>query len=90
MVSNCYHPNLSMVLITFISVSGALHLAGGIFSERELPMVLSDVNCIGNERRLVECEALERSCGALEDAGVVCQGLLHVVHHICITVVDAF
>ncbi len=47
----------------------------GSFSQGTGPIVLTNVQCIGVEQRLLECPntALSLSCSHSQDAGVTCQ-----------------
>ena len=57
--------------------SGAIAVTTGsfTFSETSLPHLLSDVICQGSEANLLQCQySTADSCGATEDAAVVCQG----------------
>ena len=50
-------------------------MTSGSFSETSLSHVLSDVSCQGSESTLLQCQySTSGSCGATEDAAVVCQG----------------
>ena len=50
-------------------------MTSGSFSETSLSHVLSDVSCQGTEPTLLLCQySTSGSCGATEDAAVVCQG----------------
>ena len=51
-------------------------MTSGAFSETSLLHLLSDVNCQGSESNLLQCQySTADSCGATEDAAVVCQGI---------------
>lgn len=46
-----------------------------LFGEGTLPILLDEVNCVGNETSLIECLANPYSlhdCEHYEDAGVIC------------------
>ena len=66
--------------------TGALALDGGKFSDANTPVLISGIECIGNESSLLQCEHSTDSqtvCGSLEQATAVCQGMEK--HHITIT-----
>ena len=52
--------------------------AGGVYAEYSLPMHVIDVNCTGNEQRLLDCPYNgligTHACGRGEDASLRCQG----------------
>ena len=50
-------------------------MTSGSFSETSLSHVLSNVSCQGSESNILLCQySTSGSCGATEDAAVVCQG----------------
>ena len=50
-------------------------MTSGSFSGTNLPHLLNDVNCLGSETNLLQCQySTVVSCGVTEDAAVVCQG----------------
>ena len=54
---------------------GAIALSGGVFSNSDLSIALSSVNCSGDEGNLLQCP-LQRSseCPSMETATIICQG----------------
>ena len=74
--------------------SGAIAVTSGSFSETSLSHVLSNVSCQGSESNILLCQySTLGSCGATEDAAVVCQGKYKIsdvsrmsdftVNHLC-------
>ena len=58
--------------------TGALALDGGKFSDANTPVLISEIECIGNESNLLQCEHSTDSqtvCGSREQAAAVCQGM---------------
>ena len=58
---------------------GAIAIGSEIFGQVSSPMVLSRIECKGNELSLLECNSSNdrlslQTCDLHEDAGVVCQG----------------
>ena len=54
---------------------GALNLTHEQFHSLVAPTVITDVACMGTEKKLTECDHLmSTTCGPQNDAGVVCQG----------------
>ncbi len=46
------------------------------FSDTFVPLLITDLGCVGNESSVLECrlnQQPDNSCGAFEEAGVVCQ-----------------
>ena len=69
----------SAVYMLFVCAffSGAMAVKGGVYDPGTEPILMDQVNCIGNESSLVECEYLgvgEVDCYHHEDAGVNCSG----------------
>ena len=61
---------MALVVIFPGAISGQ-----ALFSEENLPAVLSLVRCTGHEERLITCPSSnDTQCGQFDDAGVVCQG----------------
>ena len=57
--------------------SGALNLTHEPFHTTVAPTVISTVGCVGIENSLTDCFfSTLTTCGPLNDAGVVCQGIL--------------
>lgn len=58
---------------------GAIALRDAQFAEGQKPTSINVLNCNGSESRLSECDFVgpsgAQSCGRLEDAEVVCQGM---------------
>ncbi len=53
----------------------AIALTSGFTNGGASPIWLDDVNCIGNESRLIDCPARtlgSNNCGHTEDVGVIC------------------
>lgn len=61
--------------------TGSLAAIGAFFGQGTGPIFLDNVNCVGNESRILQCRSEEigrQNCQHSEDAGVVCPGqLLH-------------
>ena len=60
----------------FVSYLGAVALTSG-FSNGVVTIWLDEVNCTGNESRLIDCPAISvglHDCSHTKDAGVRCQG----------------
>ena len=67
---------LMTLLFFFVILSGAIALGSGQFSEGSLPVLMTTVNCSGDEKSLVDChhdEINTKLCDIFEDAAVVCQ-----------------
>ena len=61
-----------------VDSAGAIALSTSYFIEGSLPVLLEEVNCVGNESNIIDCPRAENvsvssSCGRYQDAGVVCQ-----------------
>ena len=63
--------------------AGAVVLPTGSFNGA-LPVVLSDVACVGNESSLLSCPGniLAPECYSGEGAAIVCQGKMYIVVYI--------
>ena len=60
--------------------SGAIAVTSQLFGEESLPTHITNVDCIGSEQSLLECNSTSAnsdfSCSSeRDDAGVVCQGI---------------
>ena len=68
--------NDGQVVCRMLGFSGVISAPGGAqFGQGEGPIVLDEVQCVGSEEDLLECQRnsfLEHNCGHSEDAGVVC------------------
>ena len=59
--------------------TGALAFGDGFFDLGEDPILLDEVQCVGNEARLIDCPRADdmmigqHDCNHFEDAGVECQ-----------------
>ena len=55
---------------------GAIAVVSGFYINADDTHLITEVSCEGTESRLVDCvySLADRTCGALEDAAVVCQG----------------
>lgn len=56
---------------------GAIALTDAQFAERNNPVSIYSLACLGNEDDLTRCRinvGVSESCGRFEDAGIVCQG----------------
>ena len=64
--------------------TGAIVLPTGSFDEA-LPVVLSDVGCVGNESSLLDCPRSTHSveCDSGEGAAIVCQGRFYLCIYTC-------
>ncbi len=65
-------------LIISALFSGAVAVTTGHFSDLNVSIVLSNVDCNGSESSLQDCPhstGSQAACGAAEDAGAVCQGM---------------
>lgn len=66
---------------------GAIALSDGLFSDFHGSLILREVNCNGSESNLSSCEYVSHSlnsCGTLDNAAVICQGIIlyeHQKHH---------
>ena len=90
---NCHCCNL--ILIKISMCVDAIGRQGAPFGEGQGPILMDDLRCTGNERRLVNCTHLsDHNCGHHEDAGVICQqnsmilklfvcALLIIILHTC-------
>ena len=55
--------------------AGAVSYMNAFFGQGVGPIQLQNVQCIGNENRLLDCpHATAHNCGQNEDAGVACNG----------------
>ena len=65
-------PNLEFISLTV----GAIVLPTGSFRE-SLPLVLSDVECDGNESSILSCtfNTTHIQCDSGEGAAIICQGI---------------
>ena len=55
---------------------GAVALQSFTFSAISVPLLITDLGCVGNETSILDCsfnQSPDTSCGAFEEAGVVCQ-----------------
>lgn len=69
---------LVCIITNTLLTTGAIAIRDESFSENLAPLLLSNVNCSGNETALLECQyntPPNYYCDRLEDAGVVCQGM---------------
>ena len=68
------------VLCTFIAPTGAVAFTNGHFGAGAGPIYLDTVDCTGSESNLTDCfRSFIVSCSShSEDAGVRCQGELHL------------
>ena len=58
---------------------GALNLTHEEFHTVVAPTVITDVSCVGTENKLTECSySTSPTCDVLNDAGVICQGIVSV------------
>lgn len=67
--------NDASVVCTQLGFSGAQASYGlAYFGEGSAPILLDDVNCVGNEKSLIDCNKNDfgHNCGHSEDAGVAC------------------
>lgn len=72
-VENLYCMNNPGCLHT-TCVVGAVARMGGSFGVGTGAIVYDDINCIGTEARLSDCQSIStHNCNHGEDAGVVCQ-----------------
>ena len=63
------------LLLLLLLILGAIAGSEAVFGERNLPAVLSLVNCTGLEEGLLHCPSSnDTECGQFDDADVVCQG----------------
>ena len=71
-VENCVY-----IILSLIS-TGAVAVTNEQFSDADVSIVLSGVNCIGSELSILTCPNNTDSqsfCEAVEDAAVVCQSM---------------
>ena len=63
-------------------MAGAIAVTNQQFGEDALPVVITDIECSGSERRLLDCTyntLPDYFCGnERNDAGVVCQGKAYI------------
>ena len=68
--------------ISFLYITGAVSITGGVFSDESVSVVIGRVECAGNESEILQCTHLTGShdevinCDRNEVAGVACQGYL--------------
>ena len=65
--------------------TGAVAFQNARFGQGSDPIFLDDVDCIGNESRLEECDHAGigvENCGHNEDAGVACIGNAYCLHYV--------
>ena len=57
--------------------AGVVGISGGFFIPGQGDFAYSDMECTGNENRLVDCELDETgfTCSHFQDAGVICPGI---------------
>ena len=58
---------------------GAIAITSGRFGETNLPTLMEEVSCAGDESTLLQCShriGSDSSCGPTEDAAIVCQGIM--------------
>ena len=77
----------SLKIMTIIADISLFFIAAGrarsfaFFGRGTGPILLDDVMCTGNERRLVDCPFISNhNCMHSEDAGVVCPGKAWIVY----------
>ena len=62
----------------FFFPTGAIAWVRAFFGQGTGAILLEEVNCTGNETRLVDCHSNQlgvHNCSHFEDAGVTCQGI---------------
>ena len=67
-----------MVYLPGFIISGAIALTDQLFADHDANTFIQDINCMGLETSLLDCEhstLVQSTCGPLEDAAVVCQGM---------------
>ena len=63
------------MIVSFLSILGALAFTNANFGEGSGPILLDDVACTGTEQRLEDCPSTgfcSNNCGRSKDAGVRC------------------
>ena len=65
-------------LVCSLHQTGAVAVGNEQFSDADVPIFLTGVACSGSEAAILTCPNNtdpQPFCGAVQDAGVVCQGL---------------
>lgn len=63
-------------ICTSLSVYSDARIGRFPVGTEDVPIFLDDLRCIGNESRLLDCQATPvgaHNCGHFEDAGAICQ-----------------
>ena len=64
----------------FSPFTGAIAVPSGFFDDANLAHIVGSVQCQGSEMQLLDCvhnasASVDSTCGELDDASVVCQGM---------------
>ena len=68
---------VNTITIIIVSLPGAINLTHEEFTSNVTTAAITDVDCTGIENQLTDCSySSQPLCSPLDDAGVVCQGIL--------------
>ena len=72
---------VNTITIIIVSLPGAINLTHEEFTSNVTTAAITDVDCTGIENQLTDCSySSQPICSPLDDAGVVCQGILSEYH----------
>ena len=66
--------------MTILIPPGAVAVTRAFFGPGTGPIVLDNIECLGNEESLLSCpyqDSVDINCDHSEDASVICQGKFH-------------